>query len=279
MSAWMPFGSVVCAAHSASAVAGARRTSPSAPTRAARSCPRSEGGCERVSSGSPEWRRRSGRSRFRVRWRGGELDRLLDEGHASLVDRWPRGSSTSAGLSRRGHVLGLRRARFHRSARVPSGCLLVVEVDVVPDFQAMVAGLDRKARSRPSLPLARGWNASDRTAARDRGDSTSRDRLARLGAAVAAACPSRGSADSRTACPPERARSLACCSSGPHARAPCARRWPDASGCVEPKTIRESQAMAARINPASRSAGGARDLRPDIPSRAVGGPATARTRR
>jgi transcriptional regulator with XRE-family HTH domain len=133
----------------------------------------------------------------RVRWRGAELDRLLDEGHARLVDL------VAARLAKLGwsvavevtfSVYGERGSIDLLAFHAATGALLVVEMKtVVPDFQATVSALDRKARLAPDLALAREWNA--RATGRllvIEATSTSRDRLARLGAAVGAAFPSRG---------------------------------------------------------------------------------------
>jgi hypothetical protein len=75
-----------------------------------------------------------------------------------------------------------------------SGSLLAVEVKtIVPDFQAMIAGLDRKARLAPEVAAARGWKATgtSRLLVIEAG-STARDRIRALDAAASAALPDRG---------------------------------------------------------------------------------------
>jgi len=97
----------------------------------------------------------------RLLWQGEALDRLLDHDHARLVEhvvRWLREAGwdvipevTFAVRAERGSidVLG-----WHAASRT----LLMVEVKtVVPDMQALLAGLDRKARLSPFIARERGW--------------------------------------------------------------------------------------------------------------------------
>jgi transcriptional regulator with XRE-family HTH domain len=100
----------------------------------------------------------------RLAWHGEDLDRLLDERHAAIVEL------VVARLTRRHwetavevtfNVFGERGSMdilaFHRN----TGSLLVVEVkSVVPDLQAMLAALDRKRRLAPALARDHGWTAS-----------------------------------------------------------------------------------------------------------------------
>ena len=101
------------------------------------------------------------RLHVRVLWRGEELDRLLDRDHARIVeqvldllarDGWlarPEVSFQVAG--ERGSIDILA---WHAATR----SLLVVEVkSVVPDIQATIGGLDRKARLGPVIARDRGW--------------------------------------------------------------------------------------------------------------------------
>jgi len=98
----------------------------------------------------------------RVRWRGEGLDRLLDEAHARLVETivkrlqsfaWECAVEVSFNdYGERGSIDVLA---WHPSARA----LLVIEVkSVVPDVQATIFGLDRKARLGPKVAAARGWD-------------------------------------------------------------------------------------------------------------------------
>ena len=100
----------------------------------------------------------------RVLWRGEELDRLLDRDHALIVEH------ALALLARHGWTaipevtfqIGAERGSidilaWHEATRT----LLVIEVkSVVPDVQATVSGLDRKARIAPTLARERGWGVT-----------------------------------------------------------------------------------------------------------------------
>lgn len=101
---------------------------------------------------------------FALRWRGGELPRLIDEGHAALVEDIvstlrPRAweiivEYSFSHFGERGSVdiVGWRSDRH---------ALLLVEVKTrLVDNQALVASLDRKLRLVPRLLEAeRGWRA------------------------------------------------------------------------------------------------------------------------
>ncbi|HET7028874.1 MAG TPA: hypothetical protein VFI34_00055, partial [Candidatus Limnocylindrales bacterium] len=130
-------------------------------------------------------------------WRGERLDRLLDEDHAALVEgvvarlrrlEWEVAVEVSFSIwGERGSidVLG-----YHAE----EGALLVVEVkSVVPDSQATVHGLDRKARLGPEIATERGWRARSVSRLLVIGESsTSRRRIERLAATYDVACPDRG---------------------------------------------------------------------------------------
>ena len=99
----------------------------------------------------------------RLRWKGEGLDRLLDEAHSRLVDAivvilrasgWEVAVEVSFSIwGERGSIDVLA---FHRL----TGILLVIEVkSVVPDSQATLHGLDRKARLAPQIAAERGWRA------------------------------------------------------------------------------------------------------------------------
>lgn len=98
---------------------------------------------------------------IRLLWQGEGLDRLLDAGHADLVERTLAliGSSewevaTEVSFDVRGERGSIDILAFHAA----SGTLLVIEVkSVVPDMQAMLHGIDRKARLAPEIGRARGW--------------------------------------------------------------------------------------------------------------------------
>ena len=97
----------------------------------------------------------------RVDWNGEAADRLLDAGHAALVEHvidilrrsgWePVPEVTFAVGTERGSIDILA---WHAS----SATLLVVEVkSVVPDMQGMLAPFDRKVRLADGIARARGW--------------------------------------------------------------------------------------------------------------------------
>lgn len=104
----------------------------------------------------------------RILWQGEAFDRLLDADHATLVEAtldllqregWELATEVSYNLAReRGSIDILA---FHAA----TGTLVVIEVkSVVPDLQAMLHGIDRKARIAPRIARERGWDV--RTVAR-----------------------------------------------------------------------------------------------------------------
>jgi hypothetical protein len=133
----------------------------------------------------------------RVRWRGEGLDRLLDEAHARLVEKVVKRLSSFAwecavevsfnDFGERGSIDVLA---WHPSERA----LLVIEVkSVVPDVQATIFGIDRKARLGPKVAIARGWdvaNTSRLLVIRD--GSTSRRRVEDAESVFDVAFPARG---------------------------------------------------------------------------------------
>ncbi|MGH2446501.1 MAG: helix-turn-helix domain-containing protein [Candidatus Limnocylindria bacterium] len=95
-------------------------------------------------------------------WNGGEADRLRDRDHASIVD------AVSAILREYGWEIIVEYTFSHYGERgsidivawhAPSSTLLVIEVKTrIYDVQALVAGVDRKARLAGQLLRAdRGW--------------------------------------------------------------------------------------------------------------------------
>jgi transcriptional regulator with XRE-family HTH domain len=97
----------------------------------------------------------------RLLWQGEGLDRLLDSAHADLTDRmlgrlqsldWEVAPEVSFNV--RGERGTIDILAFHR----PTGSVLVIEIkSVVPDLQAMLGILDRKARLAPEIARERGW--------------------------------------------------------------------------------------------------------------------------
>ena len=99
------------------------------------------------------------------RWRGPELDRLLDRDHARLVDRvasWLRAAGwdvlTEWTFSHYGERGSIDLVGWHAA----TATLLVVEVKSrVVDVQALLGSVDRKARLAPVLLASeRGWRCS-----------------------------------------------------------------------------------------------------------------------
>lgn len=97
----------------------------------------------------------------RVLWHGEGLDRLLDADHAALTEQmlhrlraleWQ--VATEASFNIRGERGSIDILAFHE----PTGSLLVIEIkSVVPDLQAMLGTLDRKARLAVEVARERGW--------------------------------------------------------------------------------------------------------------------------
>jgi transcriptional regulator with XRE-family HTH domain len=133
----------------------------------------------------------------RVRWHGEQLDRLLDETHARIVDIVV-GLLRSAGweivveasFSRWGERGSIDVLAYHEATRI----LLVVEVkSVVPDSQAMLYDLDRKTRLARHVAQDKGWGVGQVSRLLVIGDSaTSRRRVERLASTFDTAFPLRG---------------------------------------------------------------------------------------
>lgn len=147
------------------------------------------------------------RIQVRVLAHGEDLDRLLDASHARLVD------VVAAFLRRRGwevvpeatfSVYGERGSVDLLAYHPASGSLLVIEVkSAIPDVQATLAGIDRKARIAPALAREHGWRVS--SVSRwlvVPGDATTRRRVEAHGATFAAALPERTRAMKRWASDP-----------------------------------------------------------------------------
>ena len=129
-----------------------------------------------------------------VRWQGEGLDRLLDEAHAGVVDQlvgWLRAHgwevAVEVSFSRYGERGSIDVLAWHPIHRA----LAVFEVkSVTPDMQAMLSGLDRKARLGPSIAKERGWEAAVVARILVLADtSTNRRRLARFASTVDASLP------------------------------------------------------------------------------------------
>jgi len=133
---------------------------------------------------------------LRVLSQGEDLDRLLDANHAEIVERVARllrGRGWDVAPEVTFSVYGERGSIDILATHPPTGALLVVEVkSVVPDVQATLAGIDRKARLASGVARERGWPA--RSVSRwlvMPGDKTSRRRVERHAETFAAALPGR----------------------------------------------------------------------------------------
>jgi transcriptional regulator with XRE-family HTH domain len=136
------------------------------------------------------------RADLRLLRQGEGLDRLLDQAHAGLVD-WVVRRLTALGwdvavevsFARNGERGSIDLLAFHPVRRA----LLVIEVkSVTPDMQAMLGGLDRKARLGPAIARERGWDPVTVARVLVLGDTrTNRRRLEAHAATVRAALPAR----------------------------------------------------------------------------------------
>ncbi len=135
----------------------------------------------------------------RIRWRGEGLDRLLDETHAGVVNAFVeliRGFGWETAIEVSFSIYGERGAIDVLAWHAATGTLLVAEIkSVIPDAQAMISALDRKSRLGPRIAADRGWKAASASRLLVVLDgSTSRRRVADLGAIFGAAFPQRGRA-------------------------------------------------------------------------------------
>ncbi len=132
----------------------------------------------------------------RLLWQGEGLDRLLDAGHADLVERtlallasadWI--TATEVSFNVRGERGSIDILAFHPA----TGSLLVIEIkSVVPDMQAMLSGIDRKGRLAREIARDRGWNVTTVTRLLVLPDDrTARRRVERHAATFRTALPAR----------------------------------------------------------------------------------------
>jgi transcriptional regulator with XRE-family HTH domain len=101
---------------------------------------------------------------MRVRWRGEELDRLLDATHAAIGETLIR-ILTDFGWECAAEVTFMVRGEQGTvdvlAWHAASGRLLVIESkSVVPDLQRMLGSLDRKVRLGREIGAQRGWRAT-----------------------------------------------------------------------------------------------------------------------
>jgi hypothetical protein len=145
---------------------------------------------------------------IRVRWRGEELDRLLDATHAAIGETlvevlaglgWE--CAVEATFAIRGEYGSVDVLALHR----PTGRLLVVESkSVVPDLQKLLGSLDRKVRLAREIAAQRGWRSTGVARAIVRaGTTANRARAERFGATLRAVLPDNGRALRRWLARPE----------------------------------------------------------------------------
>jgi transcriptional regulator with XRE-family HTH domain len=135
----------------------------------------------------------------RVRWRGEQLDRLLDQAHAATVaaalDRLGRtgwDTRVEASFSIWGERGSIDILAWHAA----TSTLLVIEVkSVIPDVQATIHDLDRKARLAPEVTAQFGWHPIAIARLLIVAESpTSRGRVRRHAVVLDTALPVRGGA-------------------------------------------------------------------------------------
>lgn len=134
---------------------------------------------------------------LRIRWHGEGLDRLLDEAHANLVNAlvdWLGRSGWTCDVETSFSEWGERGSIDVLAWNPRDGAVLVCEVkSVVPDIQAMLHALDRKARLARVIASRRGWGARMVGRLLVIADSTTtRRRVSSHGALFGAALPDRG---------------------------------------------------------------------------------------
>jgi len=133
---------------------------------------------------------------LKLRWHGEGLDRLLDEAHSRLVEAMVvllRDAGWDVAVEVSFSIRGERGSIDVLAWHAATASLLVIEVkSVVPDSQATLHGLDRKARLGPQLANERGWECRNIGRLLVVGESsTSRLRISRLDATYGTALPDR----------------------------------------------------------------------------------------
>jgi hypothetical protein len=133
----------------------------------------------------------------RIRWRGEELDRLLDATHAAIRESLIRiltargwECAVEVTFAIRGEQGTVDLLAWHP----PSGRLLAIEnKSVVPDLQKMLSSLVRKVRLVREIAAQRGWHVTGVARAIVlTGTATNRRRAERFGATLKAVLPQNG---------------------------------------------------------------------------------------
>ena len=153
------------------------------------------------------------RTDLRLSWNGEALDRLLDAGHAAVVEIVAtilRGLGWEVVIEATFWVRGERGSvdilAWHAGSRV----VLIIEIkSVVPDVQAMLASIDRKVRLAKAIAAERGWSPVAVGALLVIGeDRTARRRIEAHASTFAESFPDRAVAVRRWLAAPEPARPL-----------------------------------------------------------------------
>jgi transcriptional regulator with XRE-family HTH domain len=147
---------------------------------------------------------------LRLSWNGEALDRLLDADHALLVEEMAgrlRRLGWQVAVEASFNVFGERGSIDVLGFHEPTRIALVIEVkSVVPDLQAAIVSLDRKARLAVRVSTDRGWPAT--SAGRLLvlpADRTTRRRVDQHAEIFRAAFPARSSQVSSWLADPRRA--------------------------------------------------------------------------
>jgi transcriptional regulator with XRE-family HTH domain len=132
-------------------------------------------------------------------WRGGELDRMVNAGHAAMhesVARWLRASSWTIVPEASFSIFGERGVIDVLAFEPASRALLVVELKTqLVDVQALLGAVDRYRRLAPVIARERGWEVEAVSAWVVLSDTpTNRRRLAAHATVLRSAFPSDGRA-------------------------------------------------------------------------------------
>jgi hypothetical protein len=133
----------------------------------------------------------------RIRWRGEELDRLLDATHAAMGEGLVRiltGLGWECAAEVTFAIRGEQGTVDLLARHPPSGRLVIIEnKSVVPDLQKMLSSLDRKFRLAREIAAQRGWRTTGVARAIVlTGTATNRRRAERFGATLKAVLPQDG---------------------------------------------------------------------------------------
>ena len=135
---------------------------------------------------------------FAPRWRGGDLDRTLNAGHAAMHEQVASLLSSAPGWLFRPEVsfaiYGERGLIDILAFHSQTGALLVIELKTeIVDVQALIGSVDRYARLAKRIAAERGWNAHLVSCWVIVSDATrSRRRVANHAAVLGAAFPADG---------------------------------------------------------------------------------------